>query len=256
MKIRGNTVGTPTPRPDWNQTDPTKADYIRNKPDLSNIGGGTGENGATFTPTITDGVLSWTNDKGLVNPDPINIIGPQGEQGPQGEPGVPGANGRTPVKGTDYYTPEELEAVAEYAAGKVTPVTYTLTKNDNGDIVLSGSDGSVCEVQDEVGDTDTTGMNMLVNSGDLSTTTFSTTNTLWRFAIVEVASSTNTTSYVECIVTAYHSTGTYKIHDTDYTVSGQGTVYLTCTRSGDKTTWSIIDGVQSGYKITRVRAYR
>lgn len=31
-KIRGNTVGTTMPNPDWNQTDPTKADYIKNKP--------------------------------------------------------------------------------------------------------------------------------------------------------------------------------------------------------------------------------
>lgn len=38
MKIRGNTIVTPVPKPDWNQTDPTKADYIKNKPDLSNIG--------------------------------------------------------------------------------------------------------------------------------------------------------------------------------------------------------------------------
>ena len=30
--IRGNTVGTTMPRPDWNQTDPRKADYIKNKP--------------------------------------------------------------------------------------------------------------------------------------------------------------------------------------------------------------------------------
>lgn len=31
-KIIGNTVGTPNPRPDWNQTDSKKADYIKNKP--------------------------------------------------------------------------------------------------------------------------------------------------------------------------------------------------------------------------------
>ena len=31
-KIRGNTVGTTMPRPDWDQTDSTKADYIMNKP--------------------------------------------------------------------------------------------------------------------------------------------------------------------------------------------------------------------------------
>lgn len=34
MKIRGNTVGTTMPRPDWDQTNPRKADYIRNKPVL------------------------------------------------------------------------------------------------------------------------------------------------------------------------------------------------------------------------------
>lgn len=39
-KIRGNTVGTTMPRPDWNQTDPTKADYIKNKPNLTGGSGG------------------------------------------------------------------------------------------------------------------------------------------------------------------------------------------------------------------------
>ena len=74
MKIRGNTVGVPNPQPDWNQTDQTKANYIRNKP--SSIGGGGyGESGATFTPAIDDsGTLSWTNDKGLTNPDPVNLV--------------------------------------------------------------------------------------------------------------------------------------------------------------------------------------
>ena len=35
-KIIGNTTATPNPRPDWNQTDASKADYIKNKPDVSN----------------------------------------------------------------------------------------------------------------------------------------------------------------------------------------------------------------------------
>ncbi len=37
-KIRGKVVGNPTvtpmPVPDWNQTNPNKADYIKNKPDI------------------------------------------------------------------------------------------------------------------------------------------------------------------------------------------------------------------------------
>lgn len=43
-------------------------------------GGGTGgENGATFYPYVDEsGNLSWTNDKGLTNPDTVNIKGEDG----------------------------------------------------------------------------------------------------------------------------------------------------------------------------------
>ena len=34
-KIIGNTTATTMPKPDWNQTDETKADYIKNKPDVA-----------------------------------------------------------------------------------------------------------------------------------------------------------------------------------------------------------------------------
>ena len=34
MKIRGNTVGFPNPQSDWNQTDTSQADYIKNKPGI------------------------------------------------------------------------------------------------------------------------------------------------------------------------------------------------------------------------------
>lgn len=48
-KIIGVTVGTTTPRPDWNQSNPNKSDYIKNKP--SNLGGG-----------LTDEQLSQFNE--------------------------------------------------------------------------------------------------------------------------------------------------------------------------------------------------
>lgn len=35
MKIKGNTVGTPMARPDWDQNNPLRADFIKNKPDLN-----------------------------------------------------------------------------------------------------------------------------------------------------------------------------------------------------------------------------
>jgi hypothetical protein len=38
-KIIGNTTATPNPRPDWGQTDATKADYIKNKPPVQSADG-------------------------------------------------------------------------------------------------------------------------------------------------------------------------------------------------------------------------
>lgn len=41
-----------------------------------------GQNGATFYPEVSeDGVLSWTNDRGLPNPEPVNIKGSPGKDG-------------------------------------------------------------------------------------------------------------------------------------------------------------------------------
>lgn len=54
--------------------------------DLEQGGGGSGENGATFTPSVDDdGNLSWTNDKGLSNPETVNIKGEKGDPGEDGK---------------------------------------------------------------------------------------------------------------------------------------------------------------------------
>ncbi len=43
------------------------------------------ENGATFVPFVSvDGTLSWSNDKGLDNPESVNLMGPKGEAGKDG----------------------------------------------------------------------------------------------------------------------------------------------------------------------------
>jgi hypothetical protein len=45
-------------------------------------GGEGGASGATFIPNVSsEGVISWSNDKGLSNPTPVNIRGPQGNSG-------------------------------------------------------------------------------------------------------------------------------------------------------------------------------
>lgn len=81
-----------------------------------NIGAKTiniGEDGATFIPSVSaDGIISWTNDKDLPNPEPVNIkgdkgdkgekgdtgdTGPQGDQGEAGADGTPGKDGFSPT---------------------------------------------------------------------------------------------------------------------------------------------------------------
>jgi hypothetical protein len=48
-----------------------------------------GENGATFIPSVdSNGNLSWTNDKGLANPETVNIKGFPGKDGVDGIDGV------------------------------------------------------------------------------------------------------------------------------------------------------------------------
>lgn len=51
---------------------------------------GTGGGGTIFFPSVSEeGVISWTNNGNLPNPEPVNIKGKDGD---------------TPVKGTDYWT--------------------------------------------------------------------------------------------------------------------------------------------------------
>ena len=72
------------------------------------FGGGGGQDGTTFTPYVDEnGVISWTNDGGRENPEPVNIKGATGAKGDTGV-GVPtgGTAGQVLKKksGTDYDT--------------------------------------------------------------------------------------------------------------------------------------------------------
>ena len=45
-----------------------------------------GDNGVTFIPTVTtDGTMSWTNNGGMTNPEPVNLRGPAGKDGKNGK---------------------------------------------------------------------------------------------------------------------------------------------------------------------------
>lgn len=80
-----------------------------------------GQNGATFIPSVSaEGVISWTNDRELPNPPPVNIKGEKGDKGERGERGLQGIQG---IQG---------ERGAEGAKGE---------KGDKGDPGVNGKDG-------------------------------------------------------------------------------------------------------------------
>lgn len=67
----------------------TLREVIDRLEELEKGGGGSGESGkdgATFIPSVSsDGVISWTNDGGKQNPDPVNIKGAKGDKGDTGD---------------------------------------------------------------------------------------------------------------------------------------------------------------------------
>ena len=74
--------------------DPTELEsyYAKVQALLKDIGKGV--NGTTYTPSVSAaGEISWTNDGGKDNPEPVNIKGPKGDTGPQGEQGPKGDTG-------------------------------------------------------------------------------------------------------------------------------------------------------------------
>lgn len=52
---------------------------------VQTVGTASYRDGYTFYPAVSSaGIISWTNDGDLPNPDPVNIKGPQGEDGESG----------------------------------------------------------------------------------------------------------------------------------------------------------------------------
>ena len=81
----------------WSYTD---ADDISHHVMTQVVSTKAGIDGVTFTPSVSEqGVISWTNDGNLPNPEPVNIRGPQGIQGIQGIQGPAGPAGATGATG-------------------------------------------------------------------------------------------------------------------------------------------------------------
>lgn len=78
MKIRGNTVGTTLPKPNWEQTDPKKGDYIRNKPEA--IGGDGSDFYQNFSRAIAD-INNGISDNAVTDTSTAKVKVFQGDTG-------------------------------------------------------------------------------------------------------------------------------------------------------------------------------
>lgn len=139
-------------------------------------GGGTGD-GATFYPSVSEeGIISWTNDKGLPNPAPVDIKGPQGIQGEQGRVGATGPQGIQGEAGP-YFTPSvSTDGLLSWTnnGGLVNPSSVNIQgpKGDTGEQGETGPQGPQGEVgaTGEKGETGPYFTPSVDSSGDLSWT--------------------------------------------------------------------------------------
>ena len=105
-KIIGITVGTQLPKPNFKQTDPTKGDYIRNKPDFEGL--------KSRVDTISDLVGDTSVSTQIATklnkdelPTAINTALAQAKE--SGE-----FDGYAPVRGTDYWTEADKNEIKSY----------------------------------------------------------------------------------------------------------------------------------------------
>lgn len=112
----------------------------------------TGPQGATFTPSVSsDGVISWTNDRGKENPSSVSVRGPQGIQGETGPSGfspviaVSSIVGGHQVSITDASGTQSFDVMD--GVGDVQSVN-----NKTGAVVLTAEDVGALPSDTEVGD--------------------------------------------------------------------------------------------------------
>jgi hypothetical protein len=108
MKIKGNTVGTPIPRSNYNQTDPKKADYLVGRENIV---------GKDNLASVTEEILAQAKASGEFN----------------------GSDGYTPVKGEDYFDGKD--------GTSVTITDITESDEDGGSNVVTFSDGKTLTVK-------------------------------------------------------------------------------------------------------------
>ena len=107
---------------------------------------GAGQSGATFYPDVSaDGTISWTNDRGLPNPNPVNIKGDKGDKGDRGEQGIQGLKGETGEqgeKGTDGTSATHRWSGTTLYITSASGTSSANLKGEKGDPGTNGKDGT------------------------------------------------------------------------------------------------------------------
>ena len=91
-----------------------------------------GQNGATFTPSVSeDGVISWTNDRELENPAPVDIRGPKGDAGVDVKVAVEDIEGGHRVTITDVEGAKTFDVMDGKSGGGGAVAIPSLPSEDN-----------------------------------------------------------------------------------------------------------------------------
>lgn len=128
-----------------------------------------GFDGATFFPQVSaEGILSWSNDKELENPDPVNLKGAKGDPGEKGETGSQGEKGDPGISVTHTWDGTTLTITS--ASGS-TSADLKGEKGEKGDRGLQGEKGETGEkgergLQGEKGDTGAKGDTYVLTDAD------------------------------------------------------------------------------------------
>lgn len=138
--------------------DPTELEsyYAKVQALLKDIGQGV--NGTTYTPSVSAaGVISWTNDGGKNNPEPVNIKGPKGDTGPQGAPGKDGEQGPQGEPGAEGPQGPKGDIGAQGPQGEQGPKGETGPAGADGkDYVLTDTDKTDIAAKVEIPDSSVT----------------------------------------------------------------------------------------------------
>ena len=123
-----------------------------------------GENGTTFTPSVSEnGELSWSNNGGLPNPESVNIRGPAGPKGDDGAPGADGQDGADGAAGPNEISAATGTAYTGILKGNGTSVVQAVSGTDyltpipggvTGNLVTIGTGGTLadsCKTPEDLG---------------------------------------------------------------------------------------------------------